>query len=125
MKKILIALIVVLMWLPLTVKAQQWVEPYTKSDGIRTDGHWVTPQDRWTNEFSKPGTIDPFTGKFNTYGGRKRDFSANSAPASSNPFVVPGSSAPNPYAIPGSSAPNPYAIPGSSSSNQRTSGSLR
>ena len=115
MKKMLIALMVGIVWLPLSAAAQRFTDPYTEGDGIRVEGHWVTPKDRWTNEFSRPGTIDPFTGQFNRYGGRKRDFSSNPAPAFRNSFVVPGSSAPNPYAIPGSSAPNPYAIPGSGS----------
>jgi hypothetical protein len=141
MKKILIALIVVIMWLPLTVNAQQWVEPYTKSDGTMVEGHWVTPQDRWSDEFSRPGTINPYTGNFNRYGrDNLRSSDRYSAPATQSPMVVPGSSAPNPYAIPGSSAPNPYAIPGSSSAlkaanpyeypgsssiTQRTAGPLR
>jgi hypothetical protein len=115
MKKILIALMVGIVWLPLSATAQRWIDPYTERDGTSVEGHWVTPKDRWSHEFSKPGTIDPFTGNFNTYGGRKRDLSANPGAASRTPFGVSGSGAPNPYAIPGSSAPNPYAIPGSSS----------
>jgi hypothetical protein len=115
MKEILIALMMVIMWLPLTAKAQQWVEPHMKSDGTMVEGHWVTPHDRWKSQFSTPGSIDPFTGHFNRYG--RKDFNTSHkprTPAYHSPMIVPGSSSPNPYAIPGSSAPNQFAIPGSS-----------
>jgi hypothetical protein len=115
MKKILIALMMGIMWLPLTAKAQQWVEPHTRSDGTMVEGHWVTPQDRWKSQFSTPGSIDPFTGHFNRYG--RKDFKTSNeprTPAYHSPMIMPGSSSPNPYAIPGSSTPNQFAIPGSS-----------
>jgi len=126
MKKILIALMVSIMWLPLPSAAQQWLNPYGRPDGSQAGGRWATPQDGWQGDFSKPGTTNPMTGQFNTYG-RKRPGSSSlqanpskSADQDIDPYFIPGStpakSAPNPYAIPGSTPvknANPYAIPGS------------
>jgi hypothetical protein len=120
MKEILIALMVGIMWLPLPAAAQKWIDPYTKSDGAQVGGHWATPQDRWTREYDKPGTINPFTGHFNRYGRQRFEEDSQPSRGSQSPLVVPGSSAPNPYAIPGSSGPNSYAIPGSSSRKLKT-----
>lgn len=133
MRKILITLILGLVFLPLTARAQKWAEPYAEKDGTQVEGHWETPQDTWQKSFSRPGTVNPMTGQFNRYGNRNYNVPPipETPPASSydSPGSSPDRSAPNPYAVPGSSpspnAPNPYAIPGSSPAKQRTSGSGR
>jgi hypothetical protein len=103
MKKILIALIFGLVFLPVTATAQKWIEPHVR-DGTQVEGHWESSNEAWRRQFDKPGTVNPLTGQVNTFG--RRNYLTS-------PQVTP-STAPNSYTIPGSSAPNPYALPGSS-----------
>lgn len=112
MKKLLVALIIGLVILPCSAAAQKWVEPYVERDGTQVEGHWETTQEGWRQQFDKPGTVNPMTGQFNTYG--RKNYSASpqvNPPMAPDSNVIPGSSAPNPYAIPGSStkpmAPKP------------------
>jgi hypothetical protein len=118
MKKLSIAIILGLILLPAAAMAQRWVEPYVEKDGSQVDGHWVSPQDSWQRDYKKPGTVNPMTGQFNTYGRRVPGSQDNTSGSYFPPSSSPESSASNPYAIPGSSpsaaSPNPYAIPGSS-----------
>jgi hypothetical protein len=114
MKKLLLALILGLVFLPLPATAQKWVDPYTRSDGSYFEGHWENPKDSWQRSYSQPGTTNPMTGQFNPYGRRDYPAPANPPPVVRSPYGIPGSSAPNPYAIPGSSDLSRYAIPGSS-----------
>jgi hypothetical protein len=121
MKKLSIAVILGLILLPAAAMAQRWVEPYVDKDGTQVGGHWVTPTDSWQRGYNKPGTVNPMTGQFNTYGRRVPGSEANPETNAPSSYYVPGSSpdrsAPSPYAVPGSSpsaaSPNPYAIPGS------------
>jgi len=121
MKRLLMALMVVIVSLPFPAIAQRWVDPYTTKDGAYVEGHWENPQDSWQKNYTQPGTTNPLTGQFNTYG--RREFPTSGDPASglSNRNAIPGSSAPNPYALPGSSQ-KPKASTPSNPSNQGSSG---
>jgi hypothetical protein len=44
--------------------AQQWVNPYVRSDGTPVQGYWrSTPDGDPYNNYSYPGNTNPFTGK--------------------------------------------------------------
>ena len=44
--------------------AQQWVNPYVRSDGTPVQGYWrSTPDGNPYNNYSYPGNTNPFTGK--------------------------------------------------------------
>jgi hypothetical protein len=113
MKKLFLMLILGLLLLPSPAAAQKWVDPFIQKDGTYVGGHWEEPKDSWQRSFQQPGTMNPFTGQWNTYGPKNYPAPPGPPPAVQNLLSVPGSSTPNPYAIPGSNAPNPYAIPGS------------
>jgi hypothetical protein len=114
MKKILLALILGLVFFPVTASAQRWIDPYIRQDGTFVEGQWSSPKDSWQRSYSQPGAFNPLTGQFNTYGSRNYLAPPNRTLSPQSLYAVPGSSAPNPYAVPGSSGPNPYAVPGSS-----------
>lgn len=124
MKKVIMVVLVGLVWLPWAATAQQWIDFYERPDGTVGGGYWATPQDGWRGAFEKPGTVNPMTGQFNTYGRRRPASVAKTKAATepANPYRIPGSTpdkgAPNPYLIPGSSpgknTRNPYLLPGSS-----------
>lgn len=114
MKKLLLALILGLVFLPVPATAQKWVDPYTRSDGSYIEGHWENPQDSWQRSFTQPGTVNPLTGQFNQYGRRDLPAPDNPPTVVRSPSGVLGSTTPNPYTIPGSNDLSRYAIPGSS-----------
>jgi hypothetical protein len=117
MKKLLLALIWGLVFFPVTATAQKWVEPYMERDGTNVEGHYESPKDSWQRGYSQPGTVNPMTGQFNTYGSRNHLAPPNSISSPQTPAAIPGSSDPNQYAVPGSSpkpnAPNPQGSFGS------------
>ena len=83
MKKILLTILLAIILLPLPAVAQTWVEPFMQPDGTMTPGQWSTKADDWQKSFSSPGTMNPFTGQFNSYG-RK-----NPLPSSALPRIIP------------------------------------
>ncbi len=85
MKKILLALIFGFVFLPVTASAQKWIEPSTKSDGTKVEGHWQTPQEARQESASQPGTLNPYTGQFNPHDSRYR----GSNPANPYPNALP------------------------------------
>ena len=91
MKKILLALILGLVFFPVTATAQKWVDPYVRKDGTYVEGHWENPKDSWQRGYSQPGTVNPLTGQFNTYGSRNHLAPPNptSSPQTPLPSQVP------------------------------------
>jgi hypothetical protein len=88
MKKILIALIFGLFFLPLNAAGQKWIEPYTKSDGSKVEGHWQTPEEARQarqESSSPPSRINPSTGEINPY----YDRYGGSRPINPNPNAPP------------------------------------
>ena len=114
MKKILLALILGLFFFPVTATAQKWIDPYVQKDGSYVAGHWENPKDSWQRKYDQPGTVNPMTGQFNTYGSGGSLAPSNLSQSPQTPYGIPGSNAPNPYAVSGSSpkpnAPNPYYL---------------
>jgi hypothetical protein len=85
MKKILIALIFGFVFLPVTTSAQKWIEPYTKSDGTKVEGHWRTPEEGRQESASQTKMINPYTGQMNSYDNRYR----GSNPTNPYPNALP------------------------------------
>ena len=52
MKKILMALILGLVFFPVTATAQTWVDPYVRKDGTDVEGRWESPKDCWQRSYS-------------------------------------------------------------------------
>jgi hypothetical protein len=88
MKKILIALIFGLVFLPLTATGQKWIEPYTKSDGTQVEGHWRTPEEARQERNADQGKINPYPGGLNPYTNRFQGSSPTN-PNPHNPNFVP------------------------------------
>jgi hypothetical protein len=72
MKKFIIVLVCGLLLAPGAAWGQKWIEPYTDKDGTQVEGHWQSPEDLKTEQYSTPGKINPYTGQFTPYTGSRR-----------------------------------------------------
>ena len=100
MKKILLALILGLVFFPVTATAQKWIDPYMRKDGTFVEGHWESPKDSWQRSYSQPGAVNPLTGQFNTYGSRNYLAPPNPTLKSPNPLCHPRFQCPKPVCHP-------------------------
>jgi len=63
MKKIIIALLLVLSFASISV-ADEWVNGYYRSDGSYVTGHYRSdPDGNTSNNYSYPGNYNPYTGR--------------------------------------------------------------
>lgn len=63
MKKLMIALICGLVWMPLAAWGQKWIPPHTAKDGTHVEGHWQTPGERYQEQYSTPKPVTPYSGQ--------------------------------------------------------------
>ena len=87
MKKLMIALICGVVLMPWAAWGQKWIEPYTAKDGTYVEGHWQSTEERNREQYSTPGTINPYTGQVNPFiGGSKRPEPTRPYLPGENPF---------------------------------------
>jgi hypothetical protein len=67
MKKLLIALIIGSLLVPVVAWGQTWIDPHMDSDGNYVAGHWQTSEDVRQQRYTTPGRVNPYTGKFDPY----------------------------------------------------------